>query len=82
MKPRAGEEGQDIADMVSAHVRAPLSLYHPNPRALMTWLIDPVLGRSIRTGFIYHVGPYPNTPENEEWIFACALLPHETSGFD
>lgn len=32
---------------------------------------------------MYHVGPYPSTPENEEWIFACALLPHEkASRFD
>lgn len=74
---------RDIANMVSAHFRAPISQYHPNPHALITWFIDPVLGGSIRTGFMYHVGPYPSTPENEEWIFACALLPHEKmSGFD
>lgn len=74
---------RDIANMVSAHIRAPISQYHPNPHALITWFIDPALGGSIRTGFMYHVGPYPSTPETEEWIFACALLPHEkASGFD
>ncbi|OJJ79706.1 uncharacterized protein ASPGLDRAFT_61511 [Aspergillus glaucus CBS 516.65] len=74
---------RDIANMVSAHFRAPISLYHPNLHALITWFIDPELGGSIHTGFMYHVGPYPSTPENEEWIFACALLPHEkVSGFD
>ncbi|ODM16973.1 hypothetical protein SI65_07371 [Aspergillus cristatus] len=74
---------RDIASMVSAHIRAPISRYHPNPHALITWFIDPELGGSIRTGFMYHVGPYPSTSETEEWIFACALLPHEkASGFD
>lgn len=27
---------RDIANMVSAHIRAPISRYHPNPHALIT----------------------------------------------
>lgn len=73
--PMQGEH--DIAQMVSAHIQAPLSKYHPNPHALITWFIDPELGGSIQTGFIYHLGPYPAQPETEEWMFACALLPDE-----
>lgn len=73
---------RNIANMVSAHIKAPISEYHPNPHALITWFINPEMGGSIRTGFMYHVGPYISTPETEEWIFACALLPHEVRGFD
>lgn len=78
--PLCGE--RNIVDMVSAHIRAPISRYHPNPRALITWFIDPELGGSIRTGFMYHLGPYPSTPETEEWMFACALLPREARQSD
>lgn len=74
--PMHGE--RNIADMVSAHIQAPISRYHPNPHALITWFIDPEMGGSIRTGFMYHLGPYPTRPETEEWTFTCALLPNES----
>ena len=35
------------------------------------------LGGSLKTGYLYHLGPYPINPETEEWVFACARLPHE-----
>ena len=73
---------RNFVDMVSAHFRAPISRYHPNPHALITWFIDPELGGSINTGFMYHLGPYPSQPETEEWTFACALLPSEMRRFD
>lgn len=73
---------RNFVDMVSAHIRAPISRYHPNPHALITWFIDPEIGGSISTGFMYHVGPYPSHPDTEEWMFVCALLPSEARRFD
>lgn len=35
------------------------------------------LGGSLKTGYLYHLGPYPIDPATEEWVFACARLPHE-----
>lgn len=35
------------------------------------------LGGSLKTGYLYHLGPYPVDPGTEEWVFACARLPHE-----
>lgn len=35
------------------------------------------LGGSLKTGYLYHLGPYPMDPKTEEWVFACARLPHE-----
>lgn len=78
-----GWEGErDIIDMVSAHVRAPLSLQHPDTRNFITWFVNPQLGGSIGTGYLYHLGPYPMKPETEEWLFACALNPSDPKRFD
>ncbi|KAL4997982.1 FAD binding domain-containing protein [Aspergillus recurvatus] len=71
----AGEK--DVMEMVSAHIRAPLSLVHPDPDVLITWFIDPSRGGSINTGYIYHLGPYNGSPEDEEWMFACAVDPND-----
>ncbi|KAL4881168.1 FAD binding domain-containing protein [Aspergillus karnatakaensis] len=74
---------KDILDMVSAHIRAPLSQVHPNPNVLITWFIDPAKGGSISTGFLYHVGPYKDaTADEEEWMFACATDPNDQRRFD
>ena len=73
---------RDIVDMVSGHFQAPISLYHPDPRVFITWLINPSLGGSIGTGYLYHLGPYPSTPETEEWLFACALGTNEPKQFE
>lgn len=78
-----GWEGErDIIDMVSAHIRAPLSLHHPDVRNFITWFINPKLGGSIDTGYLYHLGPYPMENETEEWLFACALNPTDPKRFD
>ncbi|KAJ0422519.1 FAD binding domain-containing protein [Aspergillus carlsbadensis] len=82
--PKLGIESRgetDILDMVSAHIRAPgLRKWHPDPKVLIIWFIDPVKGGSIRTGYLYHLGPYNNSTEGgadgdglgDEWMFACA----------
>ncbi|GAD99395.1 hypothetical protein SNOG_04907 [Paecilomyces variotii No. 5] len=75
------EGERDIIDMVSAHMRAPISRYHPDPNVFISWFIDPSLGGSIGTGYLYHAGPYPMNPETEEWMFACALNPNDPQKF-
>ncbi|KAJ6071761.1 hypothetical protein N7499_009775 [Penicillium canescens] len=75
------ERERDILDMVSAHFKAPLSAHHPDPRNFITWFIDPLKGGSIRTGYLYHLGPYPVTTETEEWLFACAVNPENVQDF-
>jgi 2-polyprenyl-6-methoxyphenol hydroxylase-like FAD-dependent oxidoreductase len=76
------EGDRDIVDMVSAHFCAPISKYHPNPNALITWFINPAMGGSISTGYLYHLGPYPAQPETEEWVFACARIPDDPQKFE
>ncbi|KAL4945699.1 hypothetical protein BDV06DRAFT_184278 [Aspergillus oleicola] len=76
----SGEE--NILDMVSAHIRAPLSLIHPDPDVLITWFIDPAKGGSINTGYLYHLGPYNGNIEEEEWMFACATNPVDPKKFE
>ncbi|KAH0827238.1 hypothetical protein AYO21_09085 [Fonsecaea monophora] len=78
-----GWEGErDIVDMVSAHVRAPISLAHPDIRNFITWFVNPKLGGTIGSGYLYHLGPYPMTPDTEEWVFACALSPTDPKRLD
>jgi 2-polyprenyl-6-methoxyphenol hydroxylase-like FAD-dependent oxidoreductase len=78
-----GWEGErDIIDMVSAHIRAPLSRHHPDVRNFITWFVNPRLGGSIDTGYLYHLGPYPMETKTEEWLFACALNPTDPKRFD
>ena len=67
----------DIVDMVTAHIRAPVSKYRPDSSIFLHWFISPELGGSLKTGYLYHIGPYPMQPDTEEWVFACARLPHE-----
>ena len=75
-----GWEGKrDVVDMVSAHIRAPISLSHPDTRNFITWFVNPRLGGTIGSGYLYHLGPYPMRPETEEWLFACGLSPTEKS---
>ncbi|KAL3495323.1 FAD binding domain-containing protein [Aspergillus germanicus] len=83
--PKLGIESRgeaDILDMVSAHICAPgLRQWHPDPSVLIIWFIDPARGGSIRTGYLYHLGPYSHTSsedgeeaegKGDEWMFACA----------
>lgn len=67
----------DIVDMVSAHVRSPISLHRPDSTPFLHWFISAELGGSLKTGYLYHLGPHPMDPVTEEWCFACARLPHE-----
>jgi 2-polyprenyl-6-methoxyphenol hydroxylase-like FAD-dependent oxidoreductase len=69
----------DIVDMVTAHIRSPISRHRPDPNIFLHWFISPELGGSLKTGYLYHIGPYPMDPETEEWVFACARLSHERS---
>jgi 2-polyprenyl-6-methoxyphenol hydroxylase-like FAD-dependent oxidoreductase len=73
---------KDIVDMVTAHIRAPIAAQHPEPEAFITWFINPEMGGSIGTGYMYHLGPYPSKPDTEEWIFACGILPDDPKKFD
>ncbi|KAJ6104826.1 hypothetical protein N7523_011146 [Penicillium sp. IBT 18751x] len=63
----------NMAEMVSVHLRAPLSTYHPDPSVYISWFLNPELGGSINTGFLYPLGPWPNKLETEEWVFGFAL---------
>lgn len=67
---------RDILDMVTVHLRAPIRARHPDPRNFITWFTHPNAGGSIRTGFLYQIGPWPlDNPEDdskEEWVFAFA----------
>ena len=71
------EGDRDVIDMVSAHVRAPISLSHPDTRNFITWFVNPKLGGTIGSGYLYSLGPYPIHPDSEEWVFACGLAPGE-----
>ncbi|KAJ5090634.1 hypothetical protein N7532_009318 [Penicillium argentinense] len=64
----AWEGEKDIFDMVSAHFHAPLSSVHPNSNAFISWFINPSLGGSIKSGYLYPLGPFPSNPETEECV--------------
>ncbi|ETN45448.1 uncharacterized protein HMPREF1541_09279 [Cyphellophora europaea CBS 101466] len=85
------EGERDIVHMVSAHIQAPLSKYHPDPSAFLSWFINPELGGSLNTGYLYHLGPYvakdddddarnnawATREDEEQWMFACGVNPDE-----
>ncbi|KAK7754313.1 hypothetical protein SLS62_003606 [Diatrype stigma] len=73
---------RDIVAMISCHFRAPISAIH-DPNVFISWLINPELGGTIGTGYLYHVGPYaPSTPETEEWMFVFGARPDDPANFD
>lgn len=83
-------EGEsDIMHMISAHVRAPIWKYHPDPSVFISWFINPEMGGSINTGYLYHIGPYTHEAASgqgeekgsEEWVFACGVNPNEPKEF-
>lgn len=78
----AWEGEKDIFDMVSAHFHALLTSIHPNANAFISWFINPSLGGSIKSGYLYLLGPFPSNPDNEEWYFGCAMLPDDPRRFD
>ncbi len=83
-------EGEsDIMHMVSAHVKAPIWKYHPDPSVFISWFINPEMGGSINTGYLYHIGPYTKDAASgkgeekgsAEWVFACGVNPNEPEEF-
>ena len=48
----------------------------------MTWFSNPAMGGSTKTGYLYQIGPWPLEPNNEEWVFACALTPSDPDRYD
>lgn len=75
------EGERDIVNMISAHFKAPISKWHPDPSVFISWFINPLLGGSIGTGYLYHIGPWTGN-ESEEWVFACALNPNDPKCFE
>jgi 2-polyprenyl-6-methoxyphenol hydroxylase-like FAD-dependent oxidoreductase len=71
----------DLMKMVTAHIRSPISRFHPDPFVFLTWFVNPHMGGSIGSGYMYHIGPYDRPidqkHEYEEWVFACAFRPDE-----
>lgn len=79
------EGERDILEMASVHIRARIHGRHPDPRNFITWFSHPDAGGSIRTGYLYQIGPWPfDSPEaeaSEEWVFACARAPNDPVSF-
>lgn len=77
---------RNIMDMVSVHFRSPLRSRHPDPRNFITWFTHPDQGGSVRTGYLYQIGPWPfesrEARDSEEWVFACAPTAADPSKFD
>ena len=57
---------EDIVEMMTAHIRVPIIEQHPEPRAFITWFINPEMGGSVGAGYMYYLGPYFGKPEIEE----------------
>ncbi|KAF2092558.1 hypothetical protein NA57DRAFT_82271 [Rhizodiscina lignyota] len=73
----------NLFDMVTAHIRSPLRSFHPDPRNFMTWFINPDMGGSTRTGYLYQIGPWSsNSPDEDEWVFACGVIESDPRQFD
>lgn len=77
---------RDILNMASVHFRAPIRSLHPDPRNFMTWLTHPDKGGSVRTGYLYQIGPWPlDSPDaqvSEEWVFGFAIVGSDPTQFD
>ena len=76
---------RDILEMASVHFRARIRERHPDPRNFITWFSHPDAGGSIRTGYLYQIGPWPfdslEAQGIEEWVFACARTPNDPASF-
>jgi 2-polyprenyl-6-methoxyphenol hydroxylase-like FAD-dependent oxidoreductase len=76
---------RNIFDMVTAHFRSPLRALHPDPQNFITWFSNPEMGGSTKTGYLYQIGPWPLEdlkPNDEEWVFVCALTDKDPKKFD
>lgn len=76
---------RDILEMASVHFRARIRERHPDPRNFITWFSHPDAGGSIRTGYLYQIGPWPFDSQeakvSEEWVFACARTANDPVSF-
>ncbi|MFG1922384.1 FAD-dependent monooxygenase [Cryptosporangium sp. NPDC048952] len=72
----------NLVDMVSAHFAADLSDVLPDDSCLINWFVNPDLGGSIGSGFLYHLGPWSADGVSAEWVFACGFGPDDPERFD
>lgn len=86
-----GWEGErDILEMLSVHFRSKdVRKYHPEPNALIAWLINPRMRGSLGTGYVYHLGPYDkynatgNTADlGTEFLLAAPKISDDPQQFD
>ncbi|MCL8024503.1 FAD-dependent monooxygenase [Nocardioides bruguierae] len=73
---------RDLVDMVSAHFSADLTDVLPNHECLIYWFVNPDLGGSIGSGYLYHLGPWDDEGRSAEWVFACGFGPDDPERFD
>jgi 2,4-dichlorophenol 6-monooxygenase len=78
--PMSGES--DLVDMVSAHFSADLGDVVPDNGCLINWFVNPDLGGSIGSGYLYHLGPWDEEGRSAEWLFACGFGPDDPERFD
>ena len=71
----------DLVDMVSVHFTADLAEHH-DPRVMISWFVNPDLGGSIGTGFIYPIGPWDASGHSREWVFVFAMSADDPQRFD
>jgi len=71
----------NLVDMVTAHFTADLSGLIPNSECLIYWFVNPDLGGSIGSGYLYHIGPWEGG-RSKEWVFACGFGPDDPDRFD
>lgn len=72
----------NLVDMVSAHFTADLSDLVPNQNCLIYWFVNPDLGGSIGSGYLYHLGPWDEQGRSSEWVFACGFMADDPERFD
>lgn len=73
---------RDLVDMVSAHFSADLTDLLPNQECLIYWFVNPDLGGSIGSGYLYHIGPWDSEGRSQEWVFACGFHADDPERFD
>jgi 2,4-dichlorophenol 6-monooxygenase len=77
-----GDTGpSNLVDMVSVHFTADLSAHH-DPRVMISWFINPDLGGSVGTGFLYPIGPWDAAGHSREWVFVFAMGADDPERFD
>lgn len=78
----ASDGPRDLLDMVSVHWSADLSEHLLDDGSLIHWFINPDLGGSIGSGYLYHIGPWDEQGRSKEWVFACAFVADDPDRFD